>query len=63
MFQQVQIIFKSMIIPTPEGEAGGWGVFLNPGNVLLMEFLNPGPWNLESSSKNPECREQLEYRM
>ena len=22
MFQQVQIIFKSMIIPTPEGEAG-----------------------------------------
>ena len=30
---------------------------------ILVEFWNPELWNLESSSRNPECREQLESRM
>ena len=30
---------------------------------MLVEFWNPELWNLESSSRNPECREQLESRI
>ena len=33
------------------------------GKFLLVELWNPELWNLESSSRNPECREQLESRM
>ena len=35
----------------------------NPGNFFYCGIRNPGFWNLESSSRNPESHYRLEFRI
>ena len=35
----------------------------NPGNFFYCGIWNPGFWNLESSSRNPESHYRLEFRI